>query len=219
MNFQNELLLSYGSKASELISMVEEKLGKFKFHAVKNVGETSLIKLQNQILNNSNKLDFIDDGSLQINSCFTPAREVECLYNYLLDLFDKDRSLNPGDVLVMTTDINKYSPFIKAIFKNPPVKIPYWISGTSNNSEDTIVSAIEKILKFSEKDFTSEKVISLLEQRRIKQKFRISDCDYIRSVVRKANIRFGRENRAEDDSRYVSWKYGLENNPWLCHAY
>jgi len=29
-------------------------------------------------------------------------------------------------------------------------------------------------------------------------------------VVRKANIRFGRENRAEDDSRYVSWKYGLE---------
>lgn len=210
MNFQNELLLSYGSKASELISMVEEKLGKFEFHAVKNVGETSLIKLQNQILNNSNKLDFIDDGSLQINSCFTPAREVECLYNYLLDLFDKDRSLNPGDVLVMTTDINKYSPFIKAIFKNPPVKIPYWISGTSNNSEDTIVSAIEKILKFSEKDFTSEKVISLLEQRRIKQKFRISDCDYIRSVVRKANIRFGRENRAEDDSRYVSWKYGLE---------
>lgn len=209
-SFHNELLLSYGSKVSELISMVEEKLGKFEFHAVKNVGEVSLIKLQDQILNNSNELDFIDDGSLLINSCFTPAREVECLYNYLLDLFDKDRSLKPGDVLVMTTDINKYSPFLKAVFKNPPVKIPYWISGTSNNSEDTIVSAIEQILKFTDEDFTSEKVISLLEQKRIKQRFRVSDCDYIRSVVRKANIRFGRENRAEDDTRYVSWKYGLE---------
>jgi exodeoxyribonuclease V gamma subunit len=208
--YQNELLLSFGFKAEELVEMVEDNLGKFEYTKQKNAGNTSLAGIQDQILNNSENLNFTDDGSVQINSCYTPVREVECLYNYLLDLFDKDRSLKPGDVLVMTTDINKYSPFVKAVFKNAPVNIPLRVSGAANNSEDSMVSAIEQILRFTEDDLTSEKVVSLLEQKRIKQRFRVSDCDYIRSVVRKANIRFGRENRAEDDTRYVSWNYGLQ---------
>jgi len=207
---KNELLISFGSKALELTEMVEKNLGKFNYEKKKNDGETSLARIQDDVLNNTMDLKFNDDGSVQINSCFTPVREAECLYNYLLDLFDRDRKLKPGDVLVMATDINKYSPFIKAVFKNAPVNIPFWISGAANNSEDSMVSAIEQILRFTEDDLTSEKVVSLLEQKRIKQRFRVSDCDYIRSVVRKANIRFGRENRAEDDTRYVSWKYGLE---------
>ena len=210
MPYQNELLVSFGSKAAELTEMLEEKLGKFEFAKQKNGDRTSLNRLQEQILDNSDNPAFTDDGSLQINSCFTPVREVECLYNYLLDLFDKDRSLKPGDVLVMATDINKYAPFIKAVFKNAPVSIPFWISGAAKNSEESIVSALEQILRFTEDDLTSEKVVSLLEQKRIKQRFRVNDCDYIRSVVKKANIRFGRENRAGDDTRYVSWKYGLE---------
>lgn len=208
--FKNELLVSFGSKALELSEMVEKNLGKFDYEKKKNDGETSLARIQDDVLNNTIDLKFTDDGSVQINSCFTPVREAECLYNYLLDLFDRDRTLKPGDILVMATDINKYSPFIKAVFRNAPVKIPFRVSGAANNSEDSMVSAIEQILRFTEDDLTSEKVVSLLEQKRIKQQFRVSDCDYIRSVVRKANIRFGRENRAEDDTRYVSWKYGLE---------
>jgi len=208
--YKNELLLSFGSKAAELRNMVERRFNEFELSPEENTGETSLNKLQNQILNNSGEFAFLDDGSVSIDSCFTPAREVECLYNYLLDLFDKDRSLKPGDILVMTTDINKYSPFVKAVFKSGPVRIPYQVSGASNNSEETIVSAIELILRFKEEDFTSEKVISLLENKRISKRFQISDFNYLRSHVNKVNIRFGRENRLEDDSRYVSWKYGLE---------
>jgi len=223
--YQNDLLVSLGSKASELEELVRVNIGDFDFIAVTNSGSSSLNKLQNQILNNLNEPDYIDDGSVQINSCYTPIREAECLYNYLIDLFEKDRKkqeeikareaesfvpLKPGDILVMTTDINKYAPFIKAVFRNAPVKIPFRISGAASTSEDSVVAAIEQILSFTEQDLTSEKVISLLEQKRIKERFSISDCDYIRAVVRKANIRFGRNNRTEDDTVYVSWKYGLE---------
>ena len=157
--------------------------------------------------------------SIQINSCYTPVREVECLYNYLLDLFEKDRhknkdndkeQLKPADILIMATDINKYAPFVKAVFRNAPVTIPFQVSGEANNSEDTIIAALEQIMNFTEDDLTSEKVISLLEHKRIKKRFGVNDCDYIRSVVRKANIRFGRENSSKNDSCYVSWKYGLE---------
>ncbi|MEI7983035.1 MAG: exodeoxyribonuclease V subunit gamma, partial [Bacteroidota bacterium] len=203
---RNELLASYGTKARELAEMFNLE----DFIPEKNKKDTLLARLQNQVLKNTNDLHFTDDGSLQVNSCYTPVREAECLYNYLLDLFDNDRTLKPGDVLVMTTDINKYAPFIKAVFRNAPVNIPFQVSGAANNSEDSIVAALELLLNFTEDDLTSEKVVSLLEQKRIKQRFGIQDVSYIRSAVRKANIRFGLENSEDDDTRYVSWKYGLE---------
>jgi exodeoxyribonuclease V gamma subunit len=204
--FRNELLVSFGAKAGELSRM----FGFQDFLAEENTSDTLLSRIQSQVIHNKTNPEWKDDESVQINSCFTPVREVECLYNYLLDLFDKDRSLNPKDVLVMTTDINKYAPFVKAVFNNAPVNIPVQVSGVTNTSDNTVVASLEQILCFTEEDMTSEKVISLLEQKRIKQRFGIQDCNYIRSVVRKANIRFGRKNRTEDDTQYVSWKYGLE---------
>jgi exodeoxyribonuclease V gamma subunit len=215
--FRNELLISFGSKASELADMVVEKFGELNYIKEMNAGAGTLAAIQNEILINADDLKFEDDGSVQINSCYTPVREVECLYNYLLDLFEKDRkenkgkgSIKPADILVIATDINIYAPFIKAVFNYAPVKIPFQISGAATNSEDSILSALEQILNFTEDDLTSEKVISLLEQNRVKHKYGIRDCNYLRSVIRKANIRFGRINRAEDDTLYVSWKYGLE---------
>lgn len=212
-DYQNELLVSYGSKAKELADMFEIT----DFNTQEYTNDTLLGRIQNQILHNSTNCECLSDDSIQITSSYTPVREVETLYNYLLDLFEKDQKennqkarLKPDDILVITTDINKYAPFIKAVFRNVPVTIPFQVSGAANNTEDSIVSAVELVLNFCEEDLTSEKVVSLLEQKRIKQRFGIQDCNYIRSVVRKANIRFGRENRVEDDTQYVSWKYGLE---------
>jgi len=214
-NSVNGLLISFGQKAKELKEMLEEKFGKPEFDKVKyqgygNIPDTSLVRVQNQILENTHHLEFIDDSSILINSCYTPARESECLYNYLLDLFVRDKSLKPGDILVMTTDIDKYAPYIKALFVHGPVKIPVWISGAASTTEDSILSAVEQILKFTEEDFTSEKVVSLLEQKRIKTRFGVRDCDYVRSVVLDANIRTGLEGKESNETIYVSWKYGLD---------
>jgi len=204
--YKNELLLSYGSKAGELAGM----FGSPEFTPEENKTDTLLTRIQHQILSNATSFEGSADDSLQINSCYTPVREAECLYNYLLNLFENDTTLRPRDVLVMCTDINKQAPYIKAVFKNAPVNLPFQVSGTANNSDDSMVAALEQILNFTEEDLTSEKVISLLEQKRIQQRFEIQDCNYVRSVVRKANIRFGLENRAEDDTQYVSWKVGLD---------
>ena len=206
LQFKNELLVSFGTKAGELARMFDVK----DFATAESEADSLLSRIQHQIIHNDTALEWKEDDSLQINSCYTPVREVECLYNYLLDLFEKDRGLKPGDVLVMTSDINKYAPYVKAVFRNAPVNIPFQISGAANNSDDTLTATLEQILSFKQEDLTSEKVISLLEQKRIKQRFQVEDTNYIRSVVNKANIRFGIENRIEDDTRYVSWEYGLE---------
>ena len=205
--FKNDLLISYGAKAKELIEQLEIT----QVELLPSTGDTLLGQLQNSIFTNSaDRTEFIEDDSLQINSCYTPVREVECLYNYLLDLFEKDTTLQPRDVLVMATDIETYSPFVKAVFRNAPVKIPFQVSGAANNSGENIVSTLEHILTFTSEDLTSEKVVSLLEQKRIKKQFQVVDGGYIRSVVNKANIRFGKSNNTDDDTHFVSWEYGLE---------
>jgi len=207
----NDLLESFGSKARELKLLVS---GTFDvqepFEKVFCRKDTSLAKLQENILEDAAISQYPEDGSILINSCHTPGREVECLYNYLLDLFEKDKNLKPGDILVMTPDIDKYAPFIKAVFKNAPVRFPFKVSGAAKNKEDSIAAALEMIVKFTEEDFTSEKVISLLENKRIRASYSINDTDYLRSVVKNANIRFGYRNNESDDTRYVSWEYGLE---------
>jgi len=209
--FDNDLLISFGDKASELAELVEQNFSDLNgFKIIPCQSDTDLGNIQKNILNNTNKLEFRDDGTVQINSCYTPAREAECLYNYLLDLFENDSTLKPTDVLVMATDVDKYSPFVKAVFRGAPIKLPVKVSGTAGNSDDSIVSAIEQILRFTEDDLTSEKVISLLEHKRIKQRFSIYDTDYVRSVVRNSNIRFGRRNNRDYETNYVSWEYGLE---------
>ena len=204
--YENDLLLAFGTKAAELAGMFDLS----GFTPVENPANTSLARLQNQILTNETTFPGEVDDTIQASACYTPAREVECLYNYLLDLLDKDRSLNPADIMVMATDIDKYAPYVRAVFHNAPVSIPFQVSGASATSDDTIVAALGLILRFGDDDFTSEKVVSLLEQKRISQRFGIGDTGYIRSVVRKANIRFGLENRKEDDTVYVGWKYGLD---------
>ena len=205
--FKNELLISNGAKAKELIDLLEITEVNIQY----SNDDTLLGQLQNSIYANSGeKIEFTPDDTIQVNSCYTPVREVECLYNYLLDLFEKDATLRPRDVLVMATDIDTYSPFVKAVFRNAPVKIPFQVSGATNNSIENIVTTLEQILTFTMDDLSAEKVVSLLEEKRIKKQFQIADCGYIRTVVNKSNIRFGKSNNADDDTRFVSWDYGLE---------
>jgi len=218
-DYKNTLLESFGTKAKELLEQfkgIKEKEADF------NVEETGTLlnRLQQSILNNeeltAKEKELTEKAaadSIQVTSHFTPVREVEALYNYLLDLFENDRktqSLKPRDVLVITPDINKYEPFIKAVFRNAPVNLPIRVSGAAKNTGDSITAALELIVNMGEEDLTSEKVAGLLEQNRIGKAYRIEDTSYIRGAISKAGIRFGRENSLNDDTHYVSWKYGLE---------
>lgn len=208
--FRNELLVSFGAKAAELMQM----FGQPEPGEALSENNTLLGELQQDILQNRSSLsvkpEHLRDGSLRVNACYTPAREVECLYNYLLDTLEKNSDIRTQDILVMVPDINTYAPYIRAVFRNAPVEIPIEISGRTKNTDNSITGAIEQVLTFSEDELTSENVISLLESKRMRERFGIRDFNYLRASVRQAGIRFGWHNREEDDSALVSWKNGLD---------
>jgi exodeoxyribonuclease V gamma subunit len=135
----NELLTSWGKVSQELYSQLflldDEVFSCLDYVDSEYYPKTLLGHLQRDIHENvranSGEIRFEKelflDNSIQIKSNYTEAREVEVLYDYLVNLIDivYEGSLQPHDVVVMLPDVEKYLPFIKAVFDHSPKKIPY----------------------------------------------------------------------------------------------
>lgn len=176
-----------------------------------------LEKIQKYIFENSvpAKADFfsnkmLEDGTISIQSCYSPAREVETLYNYLIELIHTNEGkYAERDIVVQVTDINKYASYIRAVFDHAPYPLNYTIADESFTASDSLSKAFYELLKMDENNFTSESVMQLLDFDTIRKHFQITNVDLIRRVVNDANIRHGIEGDIKNDSIYVSWKYGL----------
>lgn len=173
-----------------------------------------LSKIQSDVyINSSERNEFtvvdIDDGSITINNCYTPTREVEVLYNYLLKTIDESNGdLGARDILVQVSDIDKYSSAINAIFSSAPVKLPYSLSDKSYSTTDSVYNAIEALINIDD-NYKAEDIIQLLEYSAIRDKFEIEDIGLIRTLVNEANIRFGKNGVKDLETNTVSWLHGL----------
>lgn len=216
----NELLSNYSSLAKDTYNILfksDDFVNAIDDSLTEDPNKNSLLeKIQNDVYNNLNvgrnpiTLENLNDQSIIISSSYTPMREVEALYNQLLYYFDQDKKLRPQDIIIQLSDVDLYTPYIRAVFDNAKHRIPYTIADRSYTGGDTLVGILEILLKLSFEDFTSEKVMQLLNSDFIRDRFGISKLDLIRDVVREANIRFGIKGDADDDTRFVSWTYGLE---------
>lgn len=184
---------------------------------VEPVPDSLLHKIQHDIFNaattDRNHLTPVDiqDGTVTFNSCYTVAREVEVLYNYLVHLVDKKQEkLSSRDIVVMVSNIDQYAPYIKAVFNNAPYRFRYTIADESYADSDNLFNALHSVLKMTGDSFKAEEVLQLLDASCIRKRFGITDLPLIRKVVDYANIRYGIAGRQEDETFIVSWRYGLK---------
>lgn len=217
----NQLLMNQGKTAKNLYLMLFESddfinVMDNESLVVEPMRNSMLHIIQNDIYNNTPNskrekltIDIIADGSLQIASNYTPAREVETLYSYLLKQIDEN-GYKPKDIIVQTTNIDLYSPYIKAVFDNAQTQIPYAIADRSFSGTDNLVGVLKILLSLQKDEFSSEDILQLLEFDVIRKKFEISNLKNIRTLVKRANIRHGIKGEIENDTLFVSWKYGLE---------
>lgn len=218
----NELLLSWGKLVKNTFSLLfknEALLDAYETVGERDPGDDSLLHIiqQDIFYNRKNEErdplfeDILQDGTISINSCFSPVREVEALYNYLVTLIDeRAEPLSARDVVVMVSDIDAYAPFIRAIFDNAPYKFFYTLADERVSNEYTISAAVLSLLEINEKDFKAEKILQLLENPYIRNHYGINDVAFLRRVTDRANIRDGIRGSLDDDTVYISWLYGLD---------
>jgi exodeoxyribonuclease V gamma subunit len=151
------------------------------------------------------------DDSVTVSNNFKISREVEALYHYLVRQFEINPSLSKRDICVVTPAIEQYAPAIQAFFSNKEFEIDCTFYDTSHKVHASPYTAIEALLQLEGDQFTSKKVMSLLEFNYIREKFGFSeDLDTLFQAVSLANIRHGMEGDATIETAYVSWRYGLK---------
>ncbi len=220
----NPLLSSLGRMGRDFFDIINEYqfIEDSKFEEIKEKSLLSCIQSDILYLRNpeeiaKRKID-VRDCSVQVHSCHSPMREVEVLYDSILDMLENDPHLKPRDIIVMTPDINKYAPFIQAVFghPDPDIKIPFSIADRSPRWESKTINAFFKILDLRESRFEASKVLDILESNTISNMFGISvnELKTIRKWIKEAGIRWGidKNNREEISNLSIdigTWKYGI----------
>ncbi|MCJ8502503.1 exodeoxyribonuclease V subunit gamma [Desulfatitalea alkaliphila] len=163
-----------------------------------------------------------NDRSLQIHSCHGPMREVEVLYDQLLDLLAADPTLEPRDILVMTPNIGLYAPYIHAVFgalrtSGDPARLPYTVTDQRLPAESATVETFLSLLDLKESRFEASRVMALLECPAVHQRFGLCNTDLVlvEKWMRAADIRWGWDRRDRRRHRLPAfrentWRTGLD---------
>jgi exodeoxyribonuclease V gamma subunit len=136
------------------------------------------------------------DGSIQIHACHSPMREVEVLYDHLLERFEHDPTLRPRDILVMSPNIEKYGPFIHTVFDYPELDrpaIPISVADRRPSNTSLTIETFLSLLALPGTRCTASEIFSLLERVSIRRRFAFSDEEMtlIRQWITESGIRWG----------------------------
>jgi exodeoxyribonuclease V gamma subunit len=146
-------------------------------------------------------------------------REVEVLQDQLLDMFAEDPDLDPGQVVVLTPDIDAYGPFIEAVFgsESGPRHIPFSIADRSARRDNATADAFLSLLEVLGSRFEADRVMALLDSPALRGCFGLSEEDREQLVdwVRDLGVRWGidaemRAAHGMPSTREHSWRFGLE---------
>ncbi len=138
----------------------------------------------------------LDDASLRIHSCHSPRRELEVLYDQLLDAFEADPSLMPRDVLVLAPDLEAYAPLIQAVFGTPEderLRFPFTIADRVPRAEGGLAESFLHLLRLPGGRFGRSELLPLLEEPAVQQRLGLapSDLPQVRQWLEELHVSWG----------------------------
>ena len=196
------LLASLGKQGQEFFDQLQETQPEEESLFILPENEQLLGQLQQDIyrleeLNDSVPLRVIaaDDDSIMVHACHSAMREIEVLHDQLLALFERHPDLSPTDIVVMTPDIELYTPWIDAVFASASSEhfIPYGIADAGIQRQSPILSAVSSLLDLPQSRFDVETVMALLDCPAIQKRFSLYEeqIELIRSWLRDTQTRWG----------------------------
>ena len=200
----NPLLASFGKIGRDFIHLLSQYDNIKEIEAFSEPTTLGLLgHIQREIFNLSavdiNQPKYFlsnDDNSIGFHSHYSERREVEGLYDQLLHAFNDDSALEPKDIIVMVSDIDRYRPMIEAVFGSPASKeaqIPFSISDFTLGKNEPILDAFLLLLSIHESHFAASDLLMLLEIPEIAEHFNITQDDrsLIKNWIENTNIKFG----------------------------
>ncbi len=232
-NLENEILQELGDQQVE-IHQIQNRLAaqhqkSYQFTELETASnsesKTLLESIKSSIFSNTPTPDFYNrDSSIEVHSCHSPLREVETLKNYLVGIFSNENGITPDDILVVTPDLQAYSPYIEAVFgteEDGIPTIPFQLpTGTSSGQTDLHRAFVQFIQLLSSRFYKND-IVDFLKNRSVSDKFKLSDTD-IRKIsgwLDENRVLWGidAEHRKEfdlNDDNQHTWE-GASQRGWL----
>lgn len=221
-DFQHPLLQSLGQHGANFMATIQES-DDIEFESVGEPdppSESLFAKLQSDLKTNSESTDSPSaDNTIQVHNCHSPMREVEVLYDRLLDLLDKNPEISPEQILIMTPDIEQYAPVIEAVFGTPDEgqpPIPYAIADRNVRGGNPATETFLNILELCESRFKVTDVLDLMDTQPIREVFGFSDDDLnrIEQWVSDNRVRWGvdgpdKQRMGLPESDHFTWQGAL----------
>ncbi|MEX0994539.1 MAG: exodeoxyribonuclease V subunit gamma [Balneolaceae bacterium] len=191
----SELLASQGMEFKEMDEMLKTWIPKSaaqieRTYSTPPEERTNLSAVQESIVNNKNFPELKkEDRSIIVRACHSPLREVETLHRFLLKLFDSEvicKNLTPDEVLVVTPNLQDYTPFIESVFGTAEIgipEIPFHLPTSVEKKTAGYLYAFHHLLQLPDSRFSYEDVMGFIQHSVIRRKFQISDSDF--STIKK----------------------------------
>lgn len=167
-----------------------------------------------------------DPDSIVVHAASSARREVEIMYHQILRFFEKNPSLTPSDVIVMSPQIKEYVPFIHTVFGGKESLLSYQILDLGIEGQSRIVQGFLSLLELSQGRWEVSKFMKLFfhEDFRRRLQFSENDDEKIDQWIREAGILWGEsgEHRNEilkrrhcpkgmvEKTEAGTWKYGFQ---------
>lgn len=218
MQDSNPLLASLGKNGRDLQYWIEEKTDPLEAYVLPKRamdfkeyqeahegldhsfidGSMTLLKhLQLDILSMRCPQEVIDkevDSSLKIIEANSAEREVEGLYDYLLQTFDENPSLEMNDIMVLVADIDHYIPYIESIFSRVDSPFEVLIHDYPFSVKNSLLRGLYLLIDLSTGRWDKKTLFSLFRHPLFKSKFSLTDeVDDWERWSEALNIQWGRD--------------------------
>jgi exodeoxyribonuclease V gamma subunit len=150
------------------------------------------------------------DDSIQLHACHGAQRQVEVLREALLDLFERDPTLQPRDILVMTPELETYAPLMNNVFRqglHQPAddvagkvwgaagapSVPVQVSDLGIRRLNSVADGLLRVLEFAEGRMTASGLSDMLALRPVRERFGMGseDVDTVRHWIAASGLRWG----------------------------
>lgn len=145
------------------------------------------------------------DQSIQIHAAPKKYREVQVIYNAVLQILDRHSQSNepiyPGDILVMAPNINDYLTIINSVFNNPESPLDIQLVEQRSPIEHEIVRGFLHLLKLAKGRWQASTLFQLLEYSSFRKKAMIDaeDLQTIHKWIQETKILWGTDATHRND--------------------
>ena len=117
------------------------------------------------------------DRSIEVHVCHSLTRELEVLHDTLLALLATPGAPAPGEILVVTPDLDAAAPLIEGVFGTaPPARaLPFTITGRAVSQANAAARALLDLLALAGSRCTASAVFGLLQQPVVARRFGLDD--------------------------------------------